>query len=142
VDHALAMGAVEGTGHLAGQLDGLFYGKLGLLLEPLAQGLAGHVGHDVVEQAVHFTGVMQRKNVRVAQRRRYFDLAEEPLAAERGGQIGAQHLERHLAVVLEVVGQIDHGHAAATDLTLDGVAVGHGGLEPLQQVGHRTVLLT
>ena len=31
------------------------------------------------------------------------DLALEPLGAERGGELGVQHLERDLAVVLVVV---------------------------------------
>jgi len=54
---------------------------------------------------------------------------------------GSQHLEGYLAVVLEIVGQIDHGHAAATDLSFDGVAVGQGGLQSVQQVGHVPIRL-
>ncbi len=63
-----------------------------------------------------------------------FDLAQKPLAAERGGQIGTQHLERHLAVVLEIFGQIDHSHAAAADLAFDGVTVDEGCLQAGKQV--------
>ncbi len=40
------------------------------------------------------------------------------------------------AVVLEVFGQIHGGHAASTDLPLDGVAVGEGGLEAVKKVRH------
>ena len=69
------------------------------------------------------------------------DLAEESLGAERGGQIGTENLERDSAVVLEVVGEIHHGHPAPTQFPLDDVAVGEGGRKPLQQVGHRPVPL-
>ena len=55
------------------------------------------------------------------------DFREEPLAADHGGELGAQHLERDLAVVLEVLGQVDGGHAARAELALDAVAVGEGG---------------
>ena len=57
------------------------------------------------------------------------DLAEEPLGPERGGELGAEHLHGHLAVVLQVLGEEDRGHAPAPELALDGVAVGQSGLE-------------
>ena len=65
------------------------------------------------------------------------DLAQEALRAERGGELGVQHLERDLAVVLEVVREIDRGHAPAAELALERVAVGQGGLEPFQGLGQR-----
>ena len=40
------------------------------------------------------------------------DLAEEPLAAERGGDLGVEDLDRDAAVVLVVLGQVDRGHPA------------------------------
>ena len=43
---------------------------------------------------------------------------------------------RHLAVVADVVGQVDGRHAAGADLALDPVAVGQGGLEPAEELGH------
>jgi len=46
------------------------------------------------------------------------DLLEEPLSAERCGELGAQHLERHVAVVLQVPGEIDRGHPAGAELAL------------------------
>ena len=47
------------------------------------------------------------------------DLAEEAIAADRGGELGPQHLDRHLPVVPQVLGQIDRGHAAAAQLALE-----------------------
>jgi len=69
--------------------------------------------------------------------RRDLDLAQEPLAAERGGQLGAQHLERDGAAELEVAGEVDRRHPALPQFALDGVALGEGGPQPLQGVGHR-----
>jgi len=67
---------------------------------------------------------------------RDFDLANEPLRAEGGRQLRPQHLHRDFAVVLEILGQIDGGHAAATRFPLDGVAVGKGGRESFGRVSH------
>jgi hypothetical protein len=40
----------------------------------------------------------------VLQRRRRLDLLHEPIAAEHGRQLGAQHLQRDLAIVLQILG--------------------------------------
>ena len=67
---------------------------------------------------------------------RGLDLGQEPLGADHGGELGAEHLERDLAVVAEVLGQVDGGHAAGAELALEAVAVGEGGLEAAEQFGH------
>ena len=51
------------------------------------------------------------------------DLAQEPLGAQRARELGVEHLEGHRAVVLEIAGEVDGGHAAAAELALDAVAV-------------------
>ena len=48
----------------------------------------------------------------------------------------ATDLEGDLALVLEVVGQVDSGHPALTDLTLDAVAALEGGVEAGDGIGH------
>ena len=55
------------------------------------------------------------------------DLGEEPLDAQDRAEFGPEDLERHLAVVLEVGGEVDRGHAALAEHALDAVAVGQGG---------------
>ena len=60
------------------------------------------------------------------------DLAQESLLHDRGGQLGVQHLDRDLAAVLEVLGEIDGRHAAASDLAIDPVPVGQ---RPCQRLG-------
>ena len=52
-----------------------------------------------------------------------FDLSEEPVAAQRGGQLRSEHLDRDLAVVSHVLGEVDRGHAALPELALEHVAV-------------------
>ena len=58
--------------------------------------------------------------------RRGLDLGEEPLGADHRGELRPQHLDRDLAVVLEVLRQIHRRHAARAQLPLDAVAVGEG----------------
>ena len=50
--------------------------------------------------------------------------AQEPLAAERRAEVGVQDLDGDVAVVLEVVREIDGRHAAGAELALDAVAIG------------------
>ena len=85
---------------------------------------------------VRLSGVVERQDVGVAEARRDLDLAEKPLRAERGGQLGPEDLYRDLAVVLEVLGKIDRCHPAAADLTPDGIAVGESGSQTLGDVAH------
>ena len=52
------------------------------------------------------------------------DLAQEAVGAERGGELGVQHLEGDDAVVLEIAGEVDGGHAPAAELALDLITIG------------------
>ena len=54
---------------------------------------------------------------------------EESLGADGGGKLRSQELDRDLAGVLEVLGEIHRGHAALAQLPLEAVAVGEGGSE-------------
>ena len=49
---------------------------------------------------------------------------KEPLGAEYRGELGMKDLDRDLAVVLEIVRQVDRRHPARAELALDAVAVG------------------
>ena len=55
------------------------------------------------------------------ERRSEADLAAEALGAECGGEIGVKHLERDLAAVLPVGGEVNRRHPAATELALERV---------------------
>ena len=64
------------------------------------------------------------------------DLAQEPLATQRGRQVGAQHLHRHLALVAHVVGQVDGSHATVTEFAFDFVAPGERGFQVVETIRH------
>jgi hypothetical protein len=63
------------------------------------------------------------------------DLANEPVNANRAGQLGVQDLDCHGAIVTLIVGEPDGGHAALPKLSLDQVPVRQFGFESL---AHRT----
>ena len=65
------------------------------------------------------------------------DFLEEPFGPEDGGEFGPQHLDRDLAVVFQVLGEVDGRHPAHAKLSLNGVAVGEGGGETFEVMGHR-----
>ena len=66
-------------------------------------------------------------------------LVEEALDANRLSYIGAQDLDCHLAVVFQVLGEVDRRHATTTQLPLDRVAAGQGGSDTAQVVVHRSI---
>ena len=58
------------------------------------------------------------------------------VGAEDGGELRPEDLDGDLAVVLQVVREIDSGHATRAELALDAVAVGKDGAEAAERVGH------
>ncbi len=137
MDDAVPMRVVERVGHLARDAHRLVDAELRLAVELLAKRLALDVGHDVERQSVGRAGVEQRQDVRMLERRRRLDLDGEPLGAEHGGELRLEHLDRDLAIVLEVRGEVDGGHAAGAQLPLDSVAVGERGTQSIGWEGRR-----
>ena len=78
-----------------------------------------HDGHHVVEKALGFARIVQRKDVRMLQPGRDLDLPEEALRTHRRRQLAAQHLHGDFASVLHVLGQVHDGHAAAPQLAFE-----------------------
>ena len=64
------------------------------------------------------------------------DLLQEPLGADERRELGAEHFDRDVALVANVLGEIDRGHAAGAQLALEGVAVGQGFLESFKRIRH------
>ena len=64
------------------------------------------------------------------------DLAQEPVRADRGGELGAQGLDGDLAPMPPVLREEDRGHAALADQALDVVAIAERGTKLLQDLGH------
>ncbi len=54
------------------------------------------------------------------------DLCQEPLGSHHRCEFGLQDLERDFTFVLEVIGQVDGGHAAFAEFRLDAVATFQG----------------
>ena len=104
-------------------------------VKPGAEGLAFDKRHHVVQQAIGTAGVEERQDVGVLQRRGELDLLEEALAAEHGAEFGAEDLDGDPAAVLHVLGEVDRGHPARTNLPLDAVAIGEG-LDQARGCGH------
>ena len=126
VDHTVTVGIVQGVGDLACNPERLLDRKLGLSLEPVAETLPFYVRHGVPQETGHLAGGQYRQNVRVVQSSGDSDLVEEALAAERGGQIGMEQLERDGAATLQVLREVDRGHAAPAELAFDPVTVAQG----------------
>ena len=118
------------------QADGVVDGELLFAGEAATEGLALDEGHDVVEEAVGLAGVDQAENVGMLQARGGLDLGEEAVTADDGAQLGVQDLDGDLAVVLQVFGEVDRGHAALAQLALEAVAVAERGTEAGDGVGH------
>jgi hypothetical protein len=136
VNDPLPVGVVERPRHLPGDPHGVLHRQVLLAGKPVAERFAIDERHHIEDRRLDPARVMERQDVRMLQVGRGADLGQEPLGAEDGGQLGAEDLERHLAVVPEVVGQVDRGHAALAERALDRVAVGEGFLEVRERVGH------
>ena len=75
--------------------------------------------HDVGQWArgrLGLAGVVHRDDRRVVERRGVLRLAPEAqVEAGVPGQVGAQHLDRHVAVQPDIPGQMDLGHATEAE---------------------------
>jgi len=61
---------------------------------------------------------VQRQDVGVRETGGDLDLLQEPLGPEDGRELGMEDLDRHLAMVLQIICEIDGGHAPAAQLAL------------------------
>ena len=130
VDDAVSMGVVERTRHFGGDAHRVTDRELLLAIQSVAKAFAIDEWHDIIQEVVRLPRVMQRQDVRVLQVRRGLDLGEKAVGADDGRELGPQHLDGHLPIVLEVLGEVDGGHAARAQLALDPVAVGQRRDEP------------
>ena len=64
-------------------------------------------------------------------------LPQEALRAQGRGKLRVKHLERDVPVMPEIPRQVDSGHAATAELSLDVVAVQEGGLQAGCVIGQR-----
>jgi hypothetical protein len=106
--------------------------ELFLTVQLVPKGFPLDERHHVIQEPVCLTGIEQGQDVRVLEARGGRDLVDEAFGSEHGGQFGLQHLERHLALVLEIFGEIDRGHATGSQLALQAVAVSKSCSETVQ----------
>ena len=121
MDHALAVGIVQGPGHLLGIPTASAIGSCGSRASRCRRDSPSTVWHGEPEAAGGSSGIVNRQDVRVLKPRDQADLPLEALGRQRRGRIGMQNLEGDPALVLEVVRQVDRGHAAPAQLALDPV---------------------
>jgi hypothetical protein len=136
VDHPVPVRVCERVGDLAQQADGFGDRELTLASQPGAQRFALDVWHDVVEETGGVAGVEHGEDVGMLQPGRDLDLAGEPLGTEGRRELGAEHLDRHLAAVADIFGEIDGGHPSRSDLAGQNVSAREGGLQAVERVGH------
>ena len=122
VHHVVTVGKGERVGDFARDLQCLVERQLLLPVEPVAQRFALDEGHDEVDEAVGLARIVQRQDVGMMQPGGDVDLEQKPLRPHRRRQLGTQHLHRHVAMVLQVLGEVDRGHAAGAALALEAIA--------------------
>jgi hypothetical protein len=126
VDHAVVVGVVERAGGFGRDPEGVVHRELALAAEPVAEAFALDERHREPQAAGGLARVVDRQDVGMLEPGGELDLALEPLGAEGGGELGEEDLEGDRAVVAEILGQVDDGHATAAELALERVAVGEG----------------
>ncbi len=120
------MSVLEAVGDLACEAEGLVHRKRYLAPQPVAEALALHERHGEPQAPGGFARVEHGEDVGMLQPRGDPDLALEPLGAERGNQVGIQHLEGDRSLVPEIRRQKHDRHSAATELALERVSVTEG----------------
>src|SRR2546428_12750987 len=76
----------------------------------------------------------------VIQPRGDLDLSQKPVRPEHRRQFGPENLDRHLAVVLQIVSQVHGGHAPAAQLPRDRVSTRERSPHAGKSIGHRPLL--
>ena len=123
VDDAVPVGVGQRVGHLGCDPNRITHRQSLFSRQAAPKRLAIDERHGEPELPVGFSGVVDAEDVGVLQAGAEADLAQETIGPHRMGQLGAENLERHRSVMPEVVGEVHRGHAPATELALDAVAV-------------------
>ncbi len=123
VDNPASVRVPQRIGHLAGNPERFGNRELPVASEPGAEGLAVDEGHHVKQEPRRLARLVERQDVGMLEVGGRPDFGQEPLGAEGRGELGVQHLDGDVAVVLQVVGEIDRGHPALPKLAVDPVAL-------------------
>ena len=139
VDDAVAVCCPEGRRSLAGDPYRLVNRQLPFSLEPDAQRLSRHVRHRVPGQRSGVgrgddAGIEHWNDVGMLEPGGETDLAEEAVHADRTGELGVEHLDRHRAVESVVARQPHRCHAASAQLALNRVPVAECCVQAIEHV--------
>ena len=122
MDYTPLVRVLQCVGNFGCDADGVADRKLALALDPPSQRFAFHVRHHVVEQTVGATRIEERQYVGMLEIRSELDLLEEALGAQNRRELRMQDFDRDLAVVANVLGQVDRRHSARAELAFDAIA--------------------
>ena len=126
VHDAVLVRVRERVRDLPGEPQGLVDGERLLAPEQRAQRVPLHVRHHAVDVAGRLPRVVEGEDVRVLQRGRDADLAQEAVGGESGDQIRMEDLDRDVALVAEVAREVDDRRRAPAQLPLEAIAVLEG----------------
>jgi hypothetical protein len=130
VDDAVVMCVAQGVSYLMCNAESILQWKLFLSNEAVSKRFALDVRHHVVKEPIRATGVVEGQYVNMLETGLDLDLAEEALWSHRCGQVGSQDLDGNVAVMLQVLSEVDRGHATVADLSLNPVTVRECGAQP------------
>jgi hypothetical protein len=119
------------SGDVPGDFQGVLERELLLAVETAAKRLAFDVRHHEVQEPSRLARIEQRDDVRMLHAGGDLNLREDPLCPKRRRDLRAEHLECHLASVLGILSEVNDGHAASSQLALDDVSLGEGGVQTL-----------
>ena len=94
------------------------------------------VRHHVIQNAVRLTRVDEHQDVRMLQLRGELNLPQKAAASKRCSDLVTHDLDRDFAVVLQVMRQVNHGHATLAEKVLDGIVAGESGPQSFQLLRH------
>jgi len=97
----------------------------------LPERLSSDVRHHIIEKTIGLARVIYREDVGMSEPGRDLYFPQEPLRGESLGDPRAEYLDGYAAAVFEILGEINSGHPARTELAFDAVAVGERGSELL-----------
>ena len=140
MNDALGVGEAERGGDLPRDVERVVDREPPLARESLPKRFAVDERHDVIQEVAGRAGVVQRKDVRVIQACRGIDLAKKTIGSYARRPLRPQDLDRDVAMVLHVVGEIDRRHAAGADLAFNFVAAREGRVQLRDRVHHRGVV--
>jgi hypothetical protein len=116
------MGVVQRTSNFADQPGDFVHRERPLPGKPFPETLAFDQRHDIVQLPLGRSRVEEWQDMRMLEFGGGVDLGKETLGADRSGKFRQKHLNGYRAVMADILGTIDRGHAPAAQFPLQDVA--------------------